>query len=407
VPLRALLTQVIEWYWDDCEAVAADEARGPAADRAAAAAAADADDDIGESGVGTAAPAAPPSAARRHIVPIEGPLLRLDDPLAAQQWDQLQHRALLLTDVAAVTDAPLLYTPSQIAAACLLLATTAVVDAPLPLSAEPPAHVAWYARRFLELKLAREPEDDGGSADDGDRASVAAAAATTGGGTTAVAPPKGGAGASPAVGAHAAPGKIAAAVAAALAPAEAPSFAPASANRLQAAVLECAELVGDTAATWRTYLPLEYTEAAAASSASGLGVAALTAGGRIARETLPPPVLALAEACHAALNQAFVADTPAFAARVAAARAERAAYKAAKPEKAAALEAAAATGALAPGGREYTAALDAELAAKGVGDGGSSDDRGAPAGGSRRDAMAAGAADGDAGGLLRSVLRFG
>jgi hypothetical protein len=121
--LRALLLEAVQWYWDDAEAHAA----------------------------GGSAPAGSP-----HVVP-DGPFLAPSDPACAVEWDTVQERAFRYADIAAATDAGLLFTPAQIAAACVLLATNAVEGAPEPLCQEPPPHAGWYARVYLETKVGAGP----------------------------------------------------------------------------------------------------------------------------------------------------------------------------------------------------------------------------------------------------------
>lgn len=108
-PLRALLAAVIGAY------IARADAQAGAAVVSAGAGAADASPGV----------AGPSLAATARGAGSGLPLLSPDDPAFVRAWDALQARAFALVDVSLATDAPFLYTPAQVAAACLILAARA------------------------------------------------------------------------------------------------------------------------------------------------------------------------------------------------------------------------------------------------------------------------------------------
>jgi hypothetical protein len=87
-------------------------------------------------------------------VPTRGSLLKSNEPEFQTSWDALQQRAFAFADMSLFTDAPLLYAPAQIGAACLVLASENVV---LDTVASSPPAVQWFVLPFLNAKLAAGP----------------------------------------------------------------------------------------------------------------------------------------------------------------------------------------------------------------------------------------------------------
>lgn len=88
-----------------------------------------------------------------------GPLVRLDDALFQKRWDALQQRALDAVDVALVSDARFLYTPSQIAAGCLLVAASRASHGSITgadaMGAGAVNAVSWFIQPYLQDRIER------------------------------------------------------------------------------------------------------------------------------------------------------------------------------------------------------------------------------------------------------------
>lgn len=121
-PLRALLAAVVGEYMAQADAQA--RAAGAAGAAGAVVSAAAASSDASHSPVATPSPIPTAGGAGAGSSAGSGSagLLSPEDPSFVAAWDALQGRAFALVDVSLATDAPFLYTPAQVAAACLLLA---------------------------------------------------------------------------------------------------------------------------------------------------------------------------------------------------------------------------------------------------------------------------------------------
>jgi len=308
-PLRALLASAVEAYIDAAESGAA----------------------------AASTPAAAPPTGSRGVETLGAPgdssggggggLLESSDPAFVPAWDALQARAFALADVALTTDAPLLYPPAVVAAACLVAAARPASslarshgEGDMDADAVPavcPTLSGWWDDAALS---SHAPSAVTAFVEPFVRRAVLAIAATA-----------------PAPGAADAAGISAAAPSAASAGEAGRSRRRDSASSPSAALDHVLLLLS------AAFAP----SAASASSAGGSSAAAATASGPEAGEAWEAELSGLLARLQGARDPAFTPGTAAYSARRAAAVADRDAYKSEKlPAREAAAAAAKAAGLL-------------------------------------------------------------